>query len=122
MTGAVFSPKRLYRYKLWRYWGNKHNVVNFIMLNPSTADEIRNDPTVERCERRARDWGYGGLIVTNIFAIRGTDPKIIKSVRYPIGPSNNSYILECAKEAKLIVCAWEIMVYTNKEEWKYLQC
>ena len=68
-TGALFSPCKKYRYRLWREWSDEVPAV-FVMLNPSTADEIVNDPTVERCERRARAMGFGGLRVANIFALR----------------------------------------------------
>lgn len=104
-TGADFSPCRKYRYTLWRIWG-KQPVCMFTMLNPSTADEVKNDPTVERCERRARMWGYGGLFVTNIFALRSTDPKALYDCDDPVGPDNDEAILTCAKKAGLVVCAW----------------
>jgi hypothetical protein len=71
--GAAFSACRRYRYRLWRMWDRRPHCC-FVMLNPSTADELANDPTVERCERRARAWGYGGLEVANVFAWRSTDP------------------------------------------------
>ena len=67
-TGARFSIDRRYRYALWRVWDHDENLYNFLLLNPSFADEATNDPTIERCERRARRWGFGGLIVTNLFA------------------------------------------------------
>ncbi|MCE5309679.1 MAG: DUF1643 domain-containing protein [Acidobacteriales bacterium] len=104
-TGATFSPCRKYRYTLWRQWGAAPCCM-FLMLNPSTADEIANDPTVERCERRARDWGYGGLMVCNIFAYRATDPRDMKAADDPIGPENDVAILDSAKRAGIVVCAW----------------
>jgi hypothetical protein len=104
-SGADFSPDRKFRYTLWRIWG-KQPVVNFLCLNPSTADEVKNDPTVERCERRARMWGYGGLLVTNIFALRSTDPKALYECEDPIGPENDAAILACAKQAGMVICAW----------------
>lgn len=105
--GANFSDCRSYRYSLWRYWDRKKAAANFIMLNPSTADEYVNDPSVERCQRRAAGLGYGGLIVTNLFAFRSTDPKGLRSVDDPIGgPENDQTILESAKNCALVVCAW----------------
>jgi hypothetical protein len=104
-TGADFSECRKYRYTLWRIW-DKKPTLGFIMLNPSTADETVNDPTVERCERRARMWGYGGLFVTNIFALRSTDPKALYECEDPIGPDNDKAILTCARQAGMVVCAW----------------
>lgn len=105
-SGAIFSPDRVYRYALFRQWRDEDYWVNFLMLNPSTADEIANDPTVERCERRARSWGYAGLIVTNLFAFRSTDPSVMLSAPAPVGPDNDLTIVEHASRAALVVCAW----------------
>src|SRR4051812_14962809 len=70
--GARFSSDRRHRYALWRVWDGDRGLCNFLMLNPSTADETSDDPTVASCTRRARAWGYGGLVVTNLFAFRAT--------------------------------------------------
>ena len=70
---AVYSNCESYRYSLTRSWNNSEKKVLFVMLNPSTATEIQNDPTVERCERRAKTLGYGAFKVCNIFAYRSTD-------------------------------------------------
>jgi hypothetical protein len=80
--------------------------VLFVMLNPSTATEIQNDPTVERCERRARALGFGGFRVTNIFAFRATDPRVMRAESDPVGPENDAAILESAAWADRIICAW----------------
>lgn len=104
-SGAVFSPCRRYRYRLWRTWGEAAPAV-FVMLNPSTADEIENDPTVERCERRARAMGFGGLRVANIYALRSTDPTALYTSDDPVGPENDAAILESVAGAGLVVCAW----------------
>lgn len=104
-SGADFSEDRLYRYKLWRRFG-AGGVVNFIMLNPSTADEITNDPTVTRCQKRAAALGYGMLVVTNIFAYRSVNPKLLQGVRDPVGPLNDAVISTVAGYADLIVCGW----------------
>mgnify|MGYP000880158315 CR=1 FL=1 len=85
---AGFSPDREFRYTLTRRWDDRL-LVNFLMLNPSTADENIEDPTIRRCMGFARDWGYGGLMVTNIFAYRSTDPKALYKVPDPTGPANN---------------------------------
>ena len=105
-NGAVFSPCKIYRYTLWRVWDRTLPLVNFVMLNPSTADEVLNDPTVERCERRARKMGYGGLIVTNAFALRSTDPKGLRRIDDPVGPENDHHISVSAAQAALVVCGW----------------
>lgn len=104
-SGAVFSDCRKYRYRLWRTWGEAAPAV-FVMLNPSTADEVENDPTVERCERRARAMGFGGLHVANIFALRSTDPSALYNHDDPIGPDNDAAILESVAGAGLVICAW----------------
>lgn len=105
-TGARISLDRVYRYELWRIWDTHKPLCNFLMLNPSTADEVDNDPTVERCERRCRMWGYGGLIVTNIFAFRATHPVDMKAATEPVGADNDAAILSVAERSSLIVCAW----------------
>jgi hypothetical protein len=106
VTGATFSQCMQYRYRLWRRWDPDRPKINFCMLNPSTADEAVNDPTVERCERRARSMGGGELIVTNLFAFRATDPTLLLSIDDPLGPLNGTEILRAAKSADLVICAW----------------
>lgn len=109
-TGAEFSPCRKYRYKLWRIWSpdryDKDRYIAFLMLNPSTADETKNDPTVERCQRRAVAMGYQGMYVINIFALRSTDPEALYIAEDPVGPRNDAAIFEVADECDTIVCAW----------------
>lgn len=105
-TGAVFSKCKQYRYDLWRLWEKEKGIITFIMLNPSTADEKKNDPTVERCQRFAKLWNFGGMYVCNIFAYRTPYPKILLKFERPIGPRNNSMILKRSKEALKVVCAW----------------
>ena len=104
-SDAVFSACENYRYRLWRRWSDGPSIA-FLMLNPSTADAFRNDPTVERCHRRAVDMGFGALEVVNIFAFRATDPKNLKKAKAPIGPLNNEILIETARAADMTVCAW----------------
>jgi len=103
---AVYSDCERYRYSLTRVWGLGAQRVCFIMLNPSTATEMQNDPTVERCERRARALGFDGFAVANIFAYRATDPKVMRAVVDPVGPGNDVAILERADWAGAVICAW----------------
>jgi hypothetical protein len=76
------------------------------MLNPSTATEVQNDPTVERCERRARTLGFGGFQVINIFAWRSTDPKKMRVAKDPIGPDNDKTIMKACRWGDQIIAAW----------------
>ena len=102
---AVYSDCEHYRYQLTREWAPGRKAL-FVMLNPSTATEIQNDPTVERCERRARTLGFGGFRVTNIFAYRATDPRVMRAQADPVGPDNDQAIAESAVWADQIICAW----------------
>lgn len=104
-SGAIFSDCTKFRYRLWRKWDNGPT-VSFLMLNPSTADENRNDPTIERCHRRAVAMGFGALDVINIFSFRATDPKDLKKAKDPIGPDTNAVILQSARDADMTVCGW----------------
>lgn len=102
---AVFDDSRMYRYALRR--GDMSNPIMFLMLNPSTADEETDDPTIRRCMGFARAWGYSGLIVGNIFAYRSTDPKKLREVENPVGPENDEWIAKLLKEANgHVLCAW----------------
>jgi hypothetical protein len=103
---AVYSPCEAYRYLLTRVWNPAGPKALFVMLNPSTATEFQNDPTVERCERRARALGFGAFRVTNIFAFRATDPRVMRAQAEPIGPGNDVAIAESALWADRIICAW----------------
>lgn len=103
---AVYSDCERYRYSLTRVWDDAGRKVLFVMLNPSTATEVQNDPTVERCERRARTLGFGGFCVTNIFAWRDTDPRNMKAATDPIGPANDATILQGAVWADQVIAAW----------------
>lgn len=105
-NGAMFSPDQRYRYKLWRIWNNQLPLLNFILLNPSTADAEKDDPTVYRCGQRARHLGYGGLLVTNVFAFRSTDPSRLYEVEDPVGPENDDAILTEARRAGMVICGW----------------
>ena len=104
--GAVFSPCRKYRYSLWRRWEQDAPYAMFVGLNPSTADERQDDPTIRRCKRFAADWGYGALVMVNLFALRATSPNDMINHREPIGDDNDRTINMLAPCAGVIVCAW----------------
>lgn len=104
-SGAIFSPCGRYRYRLWRRWAEGPHVL-WLMLNPSTADEVENDPTIARCIIRTKAMGHAGVEVANLYALRSTDPKALKGTTTPIGPGNSAAILEAADGAAMIVCGW----------------
>ena len=103
---AVYSDCEQYRYTLTRIWEPEGRRVLFVMLNPSTATEVQNDPTVERCERRARTLEFGSFRVCNIFAFRATDPKVMRAADDPVGPENDAAIAEGSGWADQVICAW----------------
>ncbi|MGB3407560.1 MAG: DUF1643 domain-containing protein [Jannaschia sp.] len=104
---ATYSDDEVFRYDLTRVWDVAGKRVTFVMLNPSTATELANDPTVERCERRARALGYGAFRVTNIFSFRATDPRDMRAHPDPVGgAANDSAIRDAADWSDTVVCAW----------------
>jgi hypothetical protein len=103
---AIFSPDRKYRYLLSRTWDDSKPSIMVIGLNPSTADEKLDDPTIKRCIAFAQSFGFGELIMVNLFGYRSTDPKALKFVWYPIGPDNNEYIIEFSNKVEKIILAW----------------
>lgn len=106
---ATFSPCRKYRYSLWRRWGDPAaGYALFVGLNPSTADEEKDDPTIRRCVSFAKAWGYSGLCMTNLFAFRATDPDDMKAAPEPIGADTDKVLLNLAKNAGVVVAAWGV--------------
>ena len=103
---AEYSDCETFRYTLTRVWDSGGRRALFIMLNPSTATEVQNDPTVERCERRARALGFGAFRVLNIFAYRATDPRDMRAAPDPVGPMNDAAILTSLDWADQVICAW----------------
>lgn len=125
---AVFSPDRVYRYTLTRAGlrAQRQAVLTgpnglgteaslralsprtllFVCLNPSTADETQDDPTVRRCKGYARDWGFETLVVCNLFALRSTNPGLLYRHDDPVGPENDQHILAQSRKADMIVLAW----------------
>jgi hypothetical protein len=105
---VVYSPCQTWRYLLSRDFPEGEGTLNFLMLNPSTADAVRNDPTVRRCIGYAQRWGYATLLVTNIFAFRATLPRVLAAAPDPVGPENDAYIVQTARTAERVVIAWGI--------------
>lgn len=106
LSGAKFSSNEKYRYALWRVWQSDLPRCVFIGLNPSTADERVNDPTVTRCINYAKRWGCGSLTMLNMFAFRATDPRDMKACEHPIGLHNDEEIIDWVGHSALTVCAW----------------
>lgn len=109
---AVLSPCRRWRYSLTRDQSDQAlpdcGYALFIGLNPSTADETEDDPTIRRCMRFASDWGFTGLVMTNLFAWRATDPADMKAAADPVGPDNDQHLVQLAQGAGVIVAAWGV--------------
>jgi hypothetical protein len=104
-SSATFSPCRTYRYALWRKWGSGPYAM-FIGLNPSTADELTNDPTIRRCIAFARGWGYDALCMANLFGYRATKPIDMKKASDPVGPENDNILSRLASDAGIAIAAW----------------
>lgn len=96
-----------FRYTLLRRWADGPSVL-WIMLNPSTADADKDDPTIRRCIGLTKGWdfGYGAIEVVNLFAFRTSDPKELKAYDYPIGEANDLHIETLSKSAGLVMAAW----------------
>ena len=102
---AVFSDCRKYRYVLIRNLNRGTGTVVFIGLNPSTADENINDPTIQRCITFARDWGFSRLVMLNLFAFKATKPKDMLASEAPIGTDNDEYLSSwCSRADKTVLC------------------
>ena len=113
---AVYSKCENYRYTLTRVWDENKKKVLFIMLNPSTADETKNDPTVERCERRAKKLNFGSFRICNIFAWRETSPLQLMKTDEPVGKDNDFHISKSVLWSDVIICAWGTHgTYFNRE-------
>lgn len=103
---AIISECGTYRYTLSRCWDPPKPSCAFVMLNPSTADATQDDPTIRRCIGFAKAWGYGGVDVLNLFALRATDPSALRSHPDPIGPDNDEYLRSL--RGRFVVAAWGV--------------
>ena len=107
---AIFSEDRRHRYTLERVIPGEatkqEETVLFVCLNPSTADEVRDDPTVRRCVGYAKRWGFSRLVVCNLFALRSTDPRALYRHPDPIGEDNDRHLLDETIRADRVVAAW----------------
>jgi hypothetical protein len=108
VKGAIISENQLFRYHLCRYWdaGEDAKHALFIMLNPSTADADNDDPTIRKCMHYAMLFGYGGIDVVNLFALRSPSPAVLRKVLLPVGIKNDETILHYALQASIVIAAW----------------
>jgi hypothetical protein len=104
--GAIISECKRYRYQLWRIWDRTQPKVLFIMLNPSTANAEKDDPTIKRCISFAKSWGYGGLYVGNLFAYRSTDPKGLLVAEDIGGTDGLNHWIQMSNLSESVICAW----------------
>ena len=118
---AEFSPDRIYRYKLTRRWDSTLPYLGVIGLNPSTADETHDDPTIRRCINYAKAWGCGGLLMGNLFAFRSTDPKGLLTIEDPTGPLNDDALRSIHAESKITLAAWGIHGKLNSRGEQVIQ-
>lgn len=109
-TYACLSEDGRYRYWLSRHWGPSMRAAVFVMLNPSKADAHKDDPTIRRCVKFARTWGYDALHVVNLYGYRATDPTVLKTVSQPIGPENDEHLIKAADLVRahdgILIAAW----------------
>lgn len=105
-SSAVLSADEVYRYELRRIWDDTLPRCAWIMLNPSTADHEHDDPTIRRCMAFARAWGYGAIVVRNLFALRATKPRELLTHPDPVGPENDEYLRAGVTWDDLVMCAW----------------
>lgn len=106
-NGAIFSEDRKYRYILWRSWkSSSRNFVLFIALNPSTADESADDPTIRRCKSFAMNLSADGFLIANLFAFRATRPIDLKQSKSPIGIDNDNWLVAANEFSQRTVVCW----------------
>lgn len=112
MYDAVFSDDLVYRYLLESWW---HHAIDplwrprtacWIMLNPSTADHEKLDPTLTRCRRFSYNWGFDGMLIVNLFALRSTDSSKLRQVCNPWGPENDDFLKSAIGRASTVIVAW----------------
>jgi hypothetical protein len=105
---CIESKDKRYRYVLKISWRLTLPQAVFVMLNPSTADKNRDDPTSLKCITLADRWKCGGVSLVNLFAYRATDPQELRLQTIPIvGFFNDQHVLtQCCANRKHVVCAW----------------
>ena len=120
MNTAVISPCEKYRYYLSRKLAPEHQRISrcaFIMLNPSTADATKDDPTIRRCMAYAEREGAGELIVGNLYAYRTPSPKALRDAQYPVGEQNDLWLYTILRGCEVVIVGWG----TKAERYRVLQ-
>lgn len=103
---AVMSGCDRYRWHLLRVWNHELPNMVWVMLNPSTADGITDDPTIRKCIGFARELGFGSISVVNLFGWRSTNPDLLADVIDPVGDKNDEWISSAIAHAGMVICAW----------------
>lgn len=103
---AKFDRSKRYRFSLQRIWQPELELATFVMLNPSTADHVKNDPTITRCINLSRSWGFGGINVVNLFAYRTSSPAHLRKIARPVGKENDRHIETNAANSARVILAW----------------
>ena len=111
---AWISECQRYRHALGRHWDRAKGFALFIGLNPSTADASQDDPTIRRCIRFARDWGYGGIEMCNLFDWRSTDPKKLPRSGFAVSEWNDPTLACRALDAQIVIAAWGNVPWADK--------
>lgn len=105
--GAIFSDDGKYRYALWRVWSTYKKLLMFIGLNPSTANQLENDPTITRLITRANNDGFGGILAGNLYSLVSSNPKVLLQKDIDtIGVETDNYLQQMISMAKTVLCAW----------------
>ena len=107
-NGALVTEK--YRYRLWRIWDPTAPVMVWVLLNPSEANETKDDPTLRRCIGFAKRHRHGGVILVNLFALVSPSPRNLQSEADPIGPGNDEHVLWACRGSATIVAGWARIV------------
>jgi len=115
--GAVFSPCERWRYALWNVWSGHEDprIIAYVGLNPSTADEMKDDPTIRRCRGFAEKWGWDGMVMLNAFAFRSTDPKGLKTIDDPVGAETDLWLARLGQSCGVVVACWGVHCDLNRE-------
>ena len=109
ISGALFNGSgHKFRYSLWRIWGKMAgDCLLFIGLNPSTASEIKDDPTIRRMVGFAKSWGFDGLYVGNLFSLVSANPdRLLKAPPELLDGPNNKAIKRMRELSTLVVVGW----------------